>query len=104
MQPRDPALPELEHVGDDAIAAPAVRTLRRALPDRALDLGHALLELGAAGDRPRLGRRDRPDLAAARTRREVRIAARGIELLDRALDADLTVQRLPEQDQRGEGM
>ena len=104
VQPRRLALPQLDHLGHDAIAAPVRRARRRRVAVRALDLRDQRLERGPALDHLRLRRRDRAELAAARPRREVRVGRRGVDLLDRAFDPDLAVQRLPEQDERRERM
>src|SRR5262245_48077141 len=88
MEPRQLSLPQLEHVGDQAIAAPVGRPDRSSRADATLDVGDSLLQRFAAGDRARLRRCDRADLAIARARREVRIAGGGVDLLDAALDAD----------------
>src|SRR5688572_12516054 len=100
VEPRRLPLPQLDHVGDDAVTAPVGGPRRRRVAELALDALDELLERDPRRDRLRLRRRERAELAAARPRREVRIAVLGRDALDRALDPDLAVERLPEQHER----
>src|SRR4051812_15514687 len=64
VQARRLALPELDRIGDDAIAAPVRRPRQRGITMIALDLRDERLERGPALDHLGLRRRDRADLAA----------------------------------------
>ena len=86
MEPAPAVLPELPDLGHEAEAAPPVGPRNVPTLELALELGHALLELVPALDRPALPGRVRADLCAARPRREVRVGLRIRHSPDGALD------------------
>src|ERR1044071_1795254 len=94
-------LPELELVGDDAIAAPPVGTRHGAVPVGALDAIEDVLEHLAALDRFALLRSIDAQTAVERTRREVRVRLGGTDALDGSVDPHLTLERAPEEQRAG---
>jgi hypothetical protein len=78
-----------------------VRRTRNVAPrELSLDLGESRIEIGRTRQHLALIRGPRADLAAARARREVLVGFRIIDLLDRALDANLDLERLPMERER----
>src|SRR6185436_11056448 len=88
------ALPQLDGVGPQAVAAPVVRP-RDVAREPPVHLPHSLLELLAVPDHRALGRRPRAELGAARAGGEVGVRLLGGQPLDRALEPGGAVERLP---------
>src|SRR4029453_10387638 len=104
MQAVRPAGPEFDGVGLEAETAPARRPWHDLALEALLHFLVARLEIGAAGERPRLVGRPGADLRipAAGGKGSVRIL--GLKQLDRAFEADLAAERLPMEKQGGPGI
>src|SRR5512134_3013026 len=92
------ALPELDRLGLEEVAAPVLRPGDILAVELAHQLGEALFQLLAL-DGPALGGCVRPDLALTRPRGEVGVGLAVREPLDRAADAHLPVELAPVEDQ-----
>src|ERR1700757_2483353 len=99
MQPKWPLLPELDGNRHNSKAGPMRRTRHCAFWKPPRELFHSALELGAAGERLRLIRSPCADLTVARPAGEIAVGFLVGDHLDRTLDTDLTVQRLPHETQ-----
>ena len=100
MQAERPVLPELDPLRDHPKARPEIRPLDLAEAELGGELGDALLQLEARGERPRLARRPGADPAAARPALEIGVRLGAVDRLDRPLDAHLALERLPVEQQR----
>ena len=98
------ALPELDRLGHDAVAAPVVR--QRYGLTRVLRLvgGEPRVQLCARGDDTALARSRRADLRALRPRVEIGLGHRARQLLDAALDAHAALEPVPPERRRRERM
>ncbi len=102
MQPALAALPELDRVGLEQVAAPVLRARHTGPAEAPLGVGDAPLEGGAIGQHRALRRRPGRDLAAARARGEVLVALVGVKAADPARGADLAVELQPAPRQGGD--
>src|SRR5262249_33117410 len=91
VQPVWLPLPELDHVGQDAIAAPVHRPRYRPIAVRAGERRDLALETLAIRHHLGLWRCNRAELTIARPRRAVCVGSGGADPLDAALDPDLPV-------------
>jgi len=87
------ALPQLDGVGPQAVAAPVVRP-RDVAREAPVHLPHPLLELLPVPDHRALGRRPRTELGAARAGGEVGVGLLGGQPLDRTLQPLYRAARL----------
>ena len=94
------ALPELEGIRHDAIAAPVRGPRDRGAAMACIECGEALFEPGAACDRRALGRGGRADLRFARTAGEIGIRRFRIDALDPPVDAHLAFEHRPKEHER----
>src|SRR5437899_1406779 len=101
MQPKRPFLPELDALRHDAEARPKRRPRHLGLAKAAGKLLDPALEHAAAGERARLVRGPGADLTVARPAGEIGVRLVIRDLFDGALDANLSVQRLPQKAERG---
>src|SRR3989338_3340015 len=83
MQPARTALPELETLGQQAVAAPVFGTVRGLIEKTPLGVGQQAFQLGAVGDHLALGRGPGAQTAAQRTHLEVSAGLLEADLLDR---------------------
>src|SRR5437868_1584518 len=95
VQAERPVLPELDTLGQHAVARPVWRARHRIVAEPLRHLGDALLQELAIVDRPRLVGRPSADLAEPRAGREIGVGFGVADALDSPLDAHLTAQRLP---------
>src|SRR5688572_12976508 len=100
MQAVFAALPELDRLRLDAVAAP-VRRPRRVVGIAAARLGHRLFENFPRTNGPALGRGPGREASAERPGGEVRVGLAGCHLFDAALDAHLALELRPEEHQAG---
>src|SRR5437763_3266212 len=96
------ALPELDRLGGEAIAAPMRRARHRALTftETRRRLRETRLQLRSIGDHGALRGRPRAQARGVRTTREVCVRLLRGDFPDRALDAHLTLELDPEEEQR----
>src|SRR5689334_1244425 len=90
VHPAVPALPELDRLGPDEIAAPVLRPRRPRLAELGDELGEAAVELLAL-DGPALRRDGGGNLAVAGTCREVGVGVLSREPFDGPSDPDLAI-------------
>ena len=93
------ALPELDAVGDDAIAAPEIRQGDLPLGELALHLFHLFVQQGTGLDHLALGRGPGADLAAAGAGEEIGQGLPGRDALGAAVDLHLARQGHPGEEQ-----
>ncbi len=103
VEPRGLALPELDPLGDEAIAAPE-RRARHFVREARFDLVDAFEEKLARGEDLALPGSPRADLAAAGARPEIGVALGGGDALDPSFGADLLLDVAPEKTERRVGV
>src|SRR4029453_19596795 len=104
MQAVRPAVPEFDGVGLEAETAPARRPWHDLALQALLHFLVARLEIGAAGERPRLVGRPGADLRIPAAGGKVSVRILGLKRLDRAFRADLWGGGVPKEKQGGRGV
>uniref|UniRef100_A0A0N5A4E4 TetR_C_7 domain-containing protein n=1 Tax=Parastrongyloides trichosuri TaxID=131310 RepID=A0A0N5A4E4_PARTI len=104
MQAERTVAPELDLLGHDAPAGPAIRTRHLLAFEPSRLFGHPGLQRLAASQGPRLVGRPGADAAFPRPAGEVGAGLLGADALDRAAHPDLAAQALPVKQQSGGGM
>src|SRR2546426_2630526 len=101
VQPVRATLPELNRGRRDAVSAPTRRARDRLATVALTHLAHAPLKKLARSDSATLPRSDRGETAAARSAHEVVVRFLRRDAAHGALDADLSVELGPDEDERG---
>ena len=99
VQPRGPALPELDHLRHHPVAAPERGQRNLAVGEFLLNLGELLHQEFPRSDDLALVGNPRADLRVARAGGEILERLGGADLLHRALDDHLPLQRDPREKQ-----
>src|SRR5690606_2365949 len=101
MQAARPALPELDAVRQQPIAAPMWRAVRSLIEEALFGLHHQVFQLGAVPDHPALRRGPGTDAAAQRADLEVTVGFGSCDALHAPFNAHLALQAGPEEGHGG---